>query len=308
MLSFSYLQNKAWLLGVAKTRCPAPDDRRATVVAPGGSGELVTVGPGTSTREPILACDRASRWFGGVRALKGVSVSIASGEIFGLVGPNGSGKTTVVNAITGFYPPQQGRVLFAGADITGFKPHNIARLGIARTFQNIALFRGMSVLDNIMMGRHIHMRPSALGTLFYWVWAERQEIAQRRLVEDTIDLLQLQDVRDAPIEVVPLGLQKRVELARALVAEPRLLILDEPMAGMNQEEKEYMARFILDAREERGLTVLLIEHHMDVVAALCDRMTVLSNGEQIADGTPAEALSNPKVVEAYLGSKRRHAA
>jgi branched-chain amino acid transport system ATP-binding protein len=268
----------------------------------------MTVSPNTDKREPILACDRVSRWFGGVHALKDVSISIASGEIFGLVGPNGSGKTTVVNAITGFYPPQQGRILFEGADITAFKPHSIARLGIARTFQNIALFRGMSVLDNIMMGRHIHMRPSALGTLFYWVWAERQEIAQRELVEDTIDLLQLQDVRDAPIEVVPLGLQKRVELARALVAEPRLLILDEPMAGMNQEEKEYMARFILDAREERGLTVLLIEHHMDVVAALCDRMTVLSNGEQIADGVPAEALSNPKVVEAYLGSKRRHAA
>jgi branched-chain amino acid transport system ATP-binding protein len=259
-------------------------------------------------REPILSCDRVSRWFGGVHALKRVSIEIVSGEIFGLVGPNGSGKTTVVNAITGFYPPQQGRIVFGGADITGLKPHNIASLGIARTFQNIALFRGMSVLDNIMMGRHIHMRPSALGTLLYWVWAERREIAQRRLVEDTIDLLQLQDVRDAPIEVVPLGLQKRVELARALVAEPRLLILDEPMAGMNQEEKEYMARFILDAREERGLTVLLIEHHMDVVAALCDRMTVLSNGEQIADGVPAEALSNPKVVEAYLGSKRRHAA
>jgi branched-chain amino acid transport system ATP-binding protein len=268
----------------------------------------VTTDPTKRAREPILTCDNIKRSFGGVRALKGVSISVGNGEIFGLVGPNGSGKTTVVNAITGFYPPQQGQILFEGADITGLKPHRIAERGIARTFQNIALFRGMSVLDNIMMGRHIHMRPSALASLFYWVWAERQEIAQRELVEDTIDLLQLQDVRDAPIEIVPLGLQKRVELARALVAEPRLLILDEPMAGMNQEEKEYMARFILDAREERGLTVLLIEHHMDVVSALCDRMTVLSNGDQIADGTPAEALSNPKVVEAYLGSKRRHAA
>jgi branched-chain amino acid transport system ATP-binding protein len=255
-----------------------------------------------------LACDDISRWFGGVHALKDVSVSIADGEIFGLVGPNGSGKTTVINAVTGFYPPQKGRILFAGADITGFRPHDVARLGIARTFQNIALFRGMSVLDNIMLGRHIHMRPSALSTLFYWIWAERQEIAQRELVEDTVDFLQLQDVRDAPIEIVPLGLQKRVELARALVSEPRLLILDEPMAGMNQEEKEYMARFILDAREERGLSILLIEHHMDVVAALCDRMTVLSNGEQIAHGTPAEALSNSKVIEAYLGTRRRDAA
>jgi branched-chain amino acid transport system ATP-binding protein len=271
------------------------------------NGETMTAGAAGGGQQPMLVCDAISRSFGGVRALKGASVAIARGEIFGLVGPNGSGKTTLVNAITGFYPPQEGRIRFEGADITGLKPHRIAKRGIARTFQNIALFRGMSVLDNIMMGRHIHMRPSALATLFYWVWAERDELAQRDLVEDTIDLLQLQDVRDAPIEVVPLGLQKRVELARALVAEPRLLILDEPMAGMNQEEKEYMARFILDAREERGLTVLLIEHHMDVVSALCDRMTVLSYGEQIAEGTPAEALSNPRVIEAYLGSKWRHA-
>lgn len=262
----------------------------------------------TTKPVPALVCDNISRWFGGVHALKGVSISVDSGEIFGLVGPNGSGKTTVVNAITGFYPPQQGQILFEGKPLNGLKPHRIAELGIARTFQNLALFRGMSVLDNIMLGRHIHMRPSALATLFYWLWAERNELRQRELVEDTIDFLQLQHVRDAPIEIVPLGLQKRVELARALVAEPRLLILDEPMAGMNQEEKEYMARFILDAREERGLTVLLIEHHMDVVAALCDRMTVLSYGEQIASGTPEQALSDPSVVAAYLGGKKRHAA
>ena len=256
----------------------------------------------------ILECRDLERSFGGLKALKGVTFGIEKGEIFGLVGPNGSGKTTIVNAITGFYPPDRGQIIFEGKDITGIRPHQVAPLGIARTFQNLALFRGMSVLDNIMMGRHTHMRPSALASLFYWVWAEPEEIRQRELVEDTIDFLQLQDVRDLPIEVVPLGLQKRIELARALVSEPRLLILDEPMAGMNQEEKEYMARFILDAREERGLTVLLIEHHMDVVSALCDRMTVLSYGEQIAAGTPAEALSNPAVIEAYLGTKRRHAA
>jgi branched-chain amino acid transport system ATP-binding protein len=258
--------------------------------------------------QPVLVCDQISRSFEGVRALKNVSVSIRRCEIFGLVGPNGSGKTTLVNAITGFYPPQQGRIVFEGKELNGLKPHRIAEAGVARTFQNVALFRGMSVLDNIMLGRHIHMRPSALATLLYWLWAARDELRQRELVEDTIDFLQLQAVRDAPIETVPLGLQKRIELARALVAEPRLLILDEPMAGMNQEEKEYMARFILDAREERGLTVLLIEHHMDVVSALCDRMTVLSYGEQIADGTPAEALSDPEVIAAYIGSKKRDAA
>jgi len=255
-----------------------------------------------------LECRGIVRSFGGLRALKGISLALEPGAIFGLVGPNGSGKTTLVNAVTGFYPPQQGRIFYQSRDITGTKPHRVAHLGIARTFQNLALFRGMSVLDNILIGRHVHMRPSALATLFYWWWAERDEIAQRRRVEEVIDFLQLEDVRDEPIDVVPLGLQKRVELARALAAEPRLLVLDEPMAGMNQEEKEYMARFILDTRDEHGTTVLLIEHHMDVVASICDRMAVLSYGELIAEGGPRTVLADERVIAAYLGKARDRAA
>lgn len=257
---------------------------------------------------PFLVCDRISRSFGGLKALKSVSLDVRRGEIFGLVGPNGSGKTTLLNAIAGFFPPQEGQILFEGKEITGMRPHRVARLGIARTFQNLALFRGLSTLDNILMGRHIHMHPRALATAFYWWWAQRDEVSQRRKAEEIIDFLQLESIRDEPIDVVPLGLQKRVELARALAAEPKLLILDEPMAGMNQEEKEYMARFILDVREARGTTVLMIEHHMDVVASLCDRMVVLNYGEPIAAGKPADALAEPRVVEAYLGKRHAHAA
>jgi branched-chain amino acid transport system ATP-binding protein len=252
---------------------------------------------------PVLVCDGVELSFGGLKALKGISFDVQPGEIFGLVGPNGSGKTTTVNVATGFYRPNAGRVRLFGDDITGMKPDHIARRGIARTFQNLALFKGMTVLDNILIGRHIHMKPSALGTLFYWWWAQREEIAQRRIVEDVIEFMQLQDIRDEPVEVIPLGLQKRVELARALVSEPRFLILDEPMAGMNQEEKEYIARFILDAREERGVTILIIEHHMDVVTAICDRAVVLCNGEIIAQGPPREAIAEPAVIKAYLGER-----
>jgi branched-chain amino acid transport system ATP-binding protein len=257
-----------------------------------------------------LSCTGIERVFGGLRALKGVSLDVRQGEILGLVGPNGSGKTTMVNVITGFYPPNAGKVSLFGEDITALKPHRVAARGVARTFQNLALFKGMSVLDNILIGRHTHMKPSALGSLFYWWWAEREELAHRRVVEEMIEFMQLQDIRDEPVEVIPLGLQKRVELARALVAEPRLLILDEPMAGMNQEEKEYIARFILDAREAHGVTTLIIEHHMDVVTSICDRVVVLSYGEVISEGEPQAAISHPSVVSAYLGERaaKRHQA
>jgi branched-chain amino acid transport system ATP-binding protein len=262
---------------------------------------------GATGPTPVLDCDGVSRWFGGLQAMREVSLAVAEGEILGLVGPNGSGKTTLINAATGFYPPQAGTIRFLGQPLARMRPHRVAALGIARTFQNVALFAGMSALDNILMGRHIYMRPNPLASLFYWWWAEREEVAHRRRVEEIIDLLQLESVRDEHVEVLPLGMQKRVELARALAAEPRLLILDEPMAGMNQEEKEYMVRFILDAREELDLTILLIEHHMDVVTAICDRAAVLNNGEKIAEGPPEQAMNDPAVVAAYIG-KVDHAA
>jgi len=250
---------------------------------------------------PVLQCVQLERRFGGLVALSGVDLEVRRGEIFGLVGPNGSGKTTLTNAITGFYPPHKGRILLDGRDITGLPPHAVARLGVARTFQNLALFNGMTVLDNILLGRHVHMRPSVLRTALYTLMARDDEIRHRIAVEEVIDFLQLQGVRDELVDVIPIGLKKRVELARSLVAEPRFLILDEPMAGMNQEEKEYMARFVLDARDERGVTVLLIEHHMDIITGICDRMLVLSYGEMIDTGVPREVIKDPRVIKAYLG-------
>lgn len=252
-------------------------------------------------QDVVLSCQGMNRWFGGLHAVKDVSIGLRRGEILGLVGPNGSGKTTTVNAITGFFPPQQGVITFNSQQINNLPPHQIAALGIARTFQNVALFKGMSVLDNILLGRHNFMRPSVISAMFYWWMAQKEEVANRNKVEDIIDLLQLESVRDEMVDVIPLGTQKRVELARALVAEPTLLILDEPMAGMNQEEKEYMVRFILDAHEALGLSILLIEHHMDVVTAICDRLVVLNNGEKIKEGEPNEAISDPDVVAAYIG-------
>lgn len=256
----------------------------------------------------MLRCETVSRSFGGIAALSAVDLAVAREEIVALVGPNGSGKTTLVNAVTGFFPPQRGRIVFDGTDVTGLRPHRVARLGIARTFQNLALFRGMSVLDNILLGRHGHMHPGALRTACYWWWARREEVKHRRVVEEIIDFMQLEAVRNEPVEVIPLGLQKCVELARALVAEPKLLILDEPMTGMNQEEKEYMARFILDAHAERRLPVLLIEHHLDVVTGISDRIVVLYHGEKIAEGAPREVVADPRVVSAYLGGAGRDAA
>lgn len=255
----------------------------------------------TDTQDTVLSCINTSRWFGGLQAMKNISLEIKRGEILGLVGPNGSGKTTTVNAITGFFPPQEGEIWFGDVQLNKLQPHQIAQQGIARTFQNVALFKGMSVLDNILLGRHNFMKPGVIRAMLYWWSAQKEEIANRDKVEEIIDLLQLESVRDEPVDIIPLGTQKRVELARALAAEPTFLILDEPMAGMNQEEKEYMVRFILDAQEALGLTILLIEHHMDVVTAICDRLVILNNGEKIKEGLPQEAISDPAVIEAYIG-------
>ncbi len=255
---------------------------------------------------PILEVQGVERRFGGLVAVTGVDMVIHPGEIFGLVGPNGSGKTTLTNAITGFYPPNKGSIRLTGKSITGLRPHRIAAHGVARTFQNLALFNGLTVLDNVMLGRHIHMRVGVLRTAFYWWLARPDEVANRAICEEIIEFLQLEGIRHELVDGLPIGLKKRVELARALAAEPRLLILDEPMAGMNQEEKEYMARFILDARAERGVSVLLIEHHMDVITGICDRMLALNYGEMIGTGIPREVIKDPRVIEAYIGQGHAH--
>jgi branched-chain amino acid transport system ATP-binding protein len=255
----------------------------------------------TSGRGPLLGVEGVSVRFGALVALSRVSLEIRRGEILAIIGPNGAGKTTLLNAISGFYHPYEGRILFEGQDRTWLRPYEVAELGIARTFQNVALFKGMSVLDNIMTGRVLKMRGSFLFEALYWGPARRQELAHRAFVERIIDFLEIQAIRTTPAGRLPYGLQKRVELARALAAEPTLLLLDEPMAGMNVEEKGDMCRFILDVNEEFGTTIALIEHDMSVVMDISHRVVALDYGRKIADGPPEVVRKDATVIAAYLG-------
>jgi len=239
--------------------------------------------------------------FGALLALQEVSLDIRVGEVVAIIGPNGAGKTTLLNVISGFYRPSKGRILFEGRDRTSLRPPDVAALGIARTFQNVALFKGMSVLDNIMTGRNLKMRGTFLLEALYWGPARKQELEHREAVERVIDFLEIQAIRKTPAGRLPYGLQKRVELGRALAAEPTLLLLDEPMAGMNVEEKEDMCRFILDVNLEFGTTIALIEHDMGVVMDISDRVAVLDYGRKIAEGPPELVRKDPAVLDAYLG-------
>ena len=260
-------------------------------------------GPAQKEQAAALAVEGLSLSFGGLKALTDVSFDVAPGSITALIGPNGAGKTSMFNCISGFYRPRAGRIVMDGTDVTAVRPPERARMGFARTFQNIALFRGMTVLDNIKLGRHAHMKTGLLDALLYAGRAAREEEELRAEIErDVIDFLEINHIRNAPVGALSYGLQKRVELARALAMRPRILLLDEPVAGMNREETEDMARFILDVKEEWGTTILMVEHDMGMVMDISDRVVVLNFGQIVTQGLPHEVQNNPDVIAAYLGS------
>jgi branched-chain amino acid transport system ATP-binding protein len=254
--------------------------------------------------EPVLTADRITLAFGGITALNEVSLEVRRHEILAIIGPNGAGKTSMLNVINGFYQPQLGSITWKGRSRRHIRPYQAAAQGIARTFQNVALFKGMTTLDNIMTGRLLRMRRNFLWQAIHFGPAEREELAHRAHAERIIDFLEVQAIRKTPVGRLPYGLQKRVELGRALAMEPELLLLDEPMAGMNVEEKEDMCRFILDVNDEFGTTIALIEHDMGVVMDISDRVVVLDYGRKIADGPPDQVRASPVVIAAYLGEER----
>jgi branched-chain amino acid transport system ATP-binding protein len=266
-----------------------------------GTSESYVTADGRTIGATMMEMKNITLRFGGVVAIKDISFDIREGEIRAIIGPNGAGKSSMLNVISGFYHPQDGEVWFRGSKRPTMKPYEVARQGIARTFQNIALFEGMSVLDNVMTGRLTNMNTGLLAQAIWRGKAAREETANREIVEKIIDFLEIQHIRKTPVGRLPYGLKKRVELARALAAEPKLLLLDEPMAGMNVEEKEDMSRFILDVNDEFGTTIALIEHDMGVVMDLSDRVVVMDYGKKIGDGTPSEILANQAVIDAYLG-------
>ena len=243
--------------------------------------------------------------FGGLNVLNNVSLEVGEGEILAVIGPNGAGKTSLLNSITGFYRPQKGKIFFRGRDITHLATHRIAKLGISRTFQKIELYTGLSTLDNLMAGRHIHIRRGALSSFFYFGPTRREEVEHRKVVEQIIDLLELAPIRKKLVGLLPYGQRKRVELGRALATEPKLLLLDEPMTGMNVEEKEDMARFVLDIAELREIPIVLIEHDMEVIMDISNRIVVLDFGQKIAEGHPEEVVRHPDVIRAYLGEEEK---
>ncbi len=251
----------------------------------------------------VLRVERLSLQFGGVRALESVSLALDGSEILAVIGPNGAGKTSLLNSISGFYRPQAGRIVFDGRDVTRLRAHRRAELGIARTFQQIELYSGLTALENLLAGRHVHVRYHPLLGALYFGRPRREEVEHRRVVEEIIDLLEMRHIRNTPVAILPYGLRKRVELGRALAMEPKLLLLDEPVAGMNIEEKEDMVRFILDVHRLRKIPMVLVEHDIGIVGDIASRVLVLDFGRMLAEGSPEEIRHDPRVVTAYLGQE-----